>query len=297
MFEPRRLNLHGHEVIYRTAGSGPPVVLIHGMVNSSRHWEQVALRLADDYTVIAPDLIGHGDSATPRGDYSLGAHAAVIRDLLAAIGVERATVVGHSLGGGVAMQFFWQFPQHVERLALVSSGGLGPEVSPLLRSAALPGASALLWLVAHPRLVEGLSVLGERMSKRGVYVRAIARALRPLSVAGAREAFLHTLRSVIDVRGQRVSALDRLYLLDGFPALIVWGGRDHTIPIEHGRRAQTLAPGSRFEILPRAAHFPHLEDPEGLARVLRDFMETTEPVSIEAGDWGGWVDHRQLVRR
>ena len=127
--------------IYRAAGSGPPVVLIHGMVNSSRHWREVALRLAERHTVIAPDLIGHGDSATPRGDYSLGAHAAAIRDLLVAIGVEPATIVGHSLGGGVAMQFFWQFPERVERLALVSSGGLGPEVSPMLRGAALPGAA------------------------------------------------------------------------------------------------------------------------------------------------------------
>ena len=95
LFDEWEIELHGHRVIYRIAGDGQPVVLIHGMVNSSRHWEQVAVRLADEYTVIAPDLIGHGDSATPRGDYSLGAHAAVIRDLLAAIGVERSTVVGH----------------------------------------------------------------------------------------------------------------------------------------------------------------------------------------------------------
>src|SRR6188508_937388 len=149
-FVPWEMELHGHRVIYRIAGSGPPVVLIHGMVNSSRHWERVALRLATDHTVIAPDLIGHGDSATPRGDYSLGAHAAVIRDLLAVIEVERASIVGHSLGGGVAMQFFYQFPQRVERLALVSSGGLGRDVSPLLRTAALPGASVGLWVVAHP---------------------------------------------------------------------------------------------------------------------------------------------------
>src|ERR687884_200180 len=150
-FDAWQMQLHGHRVIYRIAGSGPPVVLIHGMVNSSRHWEQVALNLADDYTVIAPDLIGHGDSAAPRGDYSLGAHAASIRDLLAAIGTERATVVGHSLGGGVAMQFFYQFPQRVERLVLISSGGLGHEVSPLLRTAALPGVSPLLALAAHRR--------------------------------------------------------------------------------------------------------------------------------------------------
>src|SRR5215213_3725756 len=152
-FDAWQVELHGHRAIYRIAGSGPPVVLIHGMVNSSRHWEDVALRLADRYTLIAPDLIGHGDSATPRGDYSLGAHAASIRDLLAVLGVDHATIVGHSLGGGVAMQFFYQFPQRTERMILISSGGLGREVSPLLRGAALPGSAALLRLATRPRLV------------------------------------------------------------------------------------------------------------------------------------------------
>jgi pimeloyl-ACP methyl ester carboxylesterase len=283
-------------VIYRIAGSGPPVVLIHGMVNSSRHWEEVALQLADSYTVVAPDLIGHGDSATPRGDYSLGAHAAVIRDLLAAIGIDRATLVGHSLGGGVAMVFFYQFPQRTERLVLVSSGGLGPEVSPLLRSAALPGASALLSAVAHPRLVNRIAEAGDRMrergSSRGVYLQAIARAMRPLERPGAREAFLQTLRAVIDAKGQRVSARDRLYLLDAMPTMIVWGERDNTIPLEHGLYAHRAVPGSRFETLPRAAHFPHLEDPHGLAAVLRDFLDTTEPARLEDADWGGVIARR-----
>ena len=282
--------------MYRTAGVGPPVVLIHGMVNSSRHWESVALRLANDYTVVAPDLIGHGDSATPRGDYSLGAHAAAIRDLLAAIGIDRATIVGHSLGGGVAMQFFWQFPERTERLALVSSGGLGHDVSPLLRSAAVPGASPLLRVAANRRVVSAIDAVGgylrERGSGTGVYVQAIARALRPLERQGAREAFLQTLRSVIDVRGQRVSARDRLHLLDGFPTLIVWGGRDQTIPISHGLDAHAAVPGSRFETLPAAAHFPHLEDPDGLAAVLRDFLETTRPARIDHADWGNRVNAR-----
>jgi pimeloyl-ACP methyl ester carboxylesterase len=277
------------------------VVLIHGMVNSSRHWESVALRLADAYTVIAPDLIGHGDSATPRGDYSLGAHAASIRDVLAAIGVDRATIVGHSLGGGVAMQFFYQFPQRTERLVLVSSGGLGHEVSPLLRSAALPGASTLLALAAHRFLLSTLRRTGMRLeqrgSEKGVYLRAIARALQPLERRGAREAFLQTLRSVIDVRGQRVSARDRLYLLSSTPTLIIWGERDHTIPLSHGRNAHEAIPGSRFETLPRAAHFPNLEDPEGLAAVLRDFLASTEPAPIDDADWGGLVARRSPRRR
>jgi pimeloyl-ACP methyl ester carboxylesterase len=299
-FEARQIELHGHRAIYRVAGSGPPVVLIHGMVNSSRHWSEVALRLAGSYTVIAPDLIGHGDSAAVRGDYSLGAHAASIRDLLAVIGIDRATIVGHSLGGGVAMQFFYQFPQRTERLALISSGGLGRDVSPMLRGAALPGAAALVWLAAHPRLIEALERAGERMGARGprkgVYLRAIARALRPLATPGARAAFLQTLRSVIDVRGQRVSARDRLYLLRPMPTLIVWGERDNTIPLAHGREAHEAIPGSRFETLPRAAHFPHLEDPEGLADVLRDFLETTEPLRIEDRSWGEIVGRRTYSR-
>jgi pimeloyl-ACP methyl ester carboxylesterase len=300
-FDAWEIELHGHQVIYRMAGSRPPVVLIHGMVNSSRHFEEVALRLAGDYTVIAPDLIGHGDTAAVRGDYSLGAHAASIRDLLAAIGIERATIVGHSLGGGVAMQFFYQFPQRVERLVLVSSGGLGREVSPMLRGAALPGASALLWLAAHPRLLDALTDVAELLRRRGsqndVYVRATVRALRPLQQPGAREAFLQTLRSVIDARGQRVNARDRLYLLTGFPMLLVWGERDNTIPLAHGRAAHEAIPGSRFETLPKAAHFPHLEDPEGLARVLGEFIEATEPGWIEDGDWGELVRRRSPRRR
>src|SRR5207248_8332591 len=143
-------------------------VLIHGMLNSSRHWEAVALRLAAEHTVIAPDLIGHGDSATPRGDYSIGAHAAVIRDLITLIGIERATIVGHSLGGGIAMQFFYQFPQRTERLILVSSGGLGHEVSPMLRSAAIPGISGLIWAAAHPRVLGALWRAGQRLRERGI---------------------------------------------------------------------------------------------------------------------------------
>jgi pimeloyl-ACP methyl ester carboxylesterase len=301
-FEEWEIALHGRRVIYRIAGSGPPVVLIHGMLNSSRHWQAIADRLADDHTVVAPDLIGHGDSAAPRGDYSLGAHAASIRDLLAAIGIERATIVGHSLGGGVAMQFFYQFPQRVERLALISSGGLGREVSPMLRTAALPGVSGLLSVTINPRVTGALRGGGTRLRSMGLgggaYLEAIARALRPLETADAREAFLQTLRSVIDVRGQRVSATDRLYLLESMPTLIVWGERDHTIPIEHGRRAHQAIPASHFKTLPSAAHFPNLEDPDGLADALLDFIAATEPAALEATeDWGAVLSGHSAPRR
>jgi pimeloyl-ACP methyl ester carboxylesterase len=295
-FDAHEVDLHGHRAVYRSVGSGPTVVLIHGMVNSSRHWEAVALRLADAHHVVAPDLIGHGDSATPRGDYSLGAHAASIRDLLTTIGVDRATIVGHSLGGGVAMQFFYQFPQRTERLALVSSGGLGHEVSPLLRGAALPGAHMLLRLATRRRVVDALAGAGGRLRDRGnskgVYLEAVARALRPLQDPGSRRAFLETLRAVIDVQGQRVGARDRLYLLGDMQTLIVWGERDRTIPVTHGLEAAAAIPHCRFETLARAAHFPHLEDPDGLAGVLRAWLATTEPATIHDSDWGEVIVQR-----
>jgi pimeloyl-ACP methyl ester carboxylesterase len=300
-FEVHEANLHGHRAVYRVMGSGPNLVLIHGMINSSRHWEEVARRLAGSYRVIAPDLIGHGDAATPRGDYSLGAHAASIRDLLTTIGVEGATIVGHSLGGGVAMQFFYQFPQRTERLVLISSGGLGHSVSPLLRGAALPGSAALLRLATRPQVVGALAAAGARLRSKGnttgVYLQAVARALGPLQEPGSRRAFLQTLRSVIDVQGQKVSARDRLYLLGEMPTLIVWGERDRTIPLAHGLEAQHSVPNCRFETLPRAAHFPNLEDPEGLAAVLGDFMATTSPAHIVDSQWRDVIGRRARLRR
>jgi pimeloyl-ACP methyl ester carboxylesterase len=199
------------------------------------------------------------------------------------------------------MQFFWQFPERVERLVLVSSGGLGAEVSPLLRGAALPGAALAVRLASNPKalaaLTELAALLDRRGSRKGGYVRAVVRALRPLHHPGARKAFLETLRSVIDVRGQRVSAVDRLYLLGPVPTMVVWGERDNTIPLAHGREAHELIPNSRFETLPRAAHFPHLEDPDGLARLLADFLAGTEPHRLDDRDWSELVGSRAAHRR
>lgn len=300
-FPAWKLQLHGHEVIYRTAGEGPPVVLVHGMLNSSLHFKKVALRLAERHTVIVPDLIGHGDSATPRGDYSIGAHAAVIRDLLSAIGVERASIVGHSLGGGIAMQYFWQFPERVERLALISSGGLGRDVGPLLRIAALPGASAGLWLASNERTLRAIDSAVAELDRRGnrasVYLRQIVRALRPLERPGARQAFLQTLRSVIDPGGQHVSARDRLYLLGPIATLVVWGERDGMIPIEHGREASAEIPHSRFESLPGAGHFPHLDSPDALSDVLIAWLASTEASHLGAAEWAELVNSRTVRSR
>jgi pimeloyl-ACP methyl ester carboxylesterase len=273
------LRLHGHPVAYHASGSGPVLLLVHGITSNADTWRDVVPALAEDHTVVAPDLLGHGGSAKPRGDYSLGAYASGLRDLMAALGHERATVVGHSMGGGIAMQLAYQFPERVERLALVSSGGLGREVGFALRAATLPGAEWVLpWLVRRgPREVLGagaqlLAFLGLRTQAD---VRGTALGLRSLRDDEARRAFLHTARSILEPAGQRVSAADRLYLAESMPTLIVWGERDPMIPADHGRAAHAAIRHSRLELFPGAGHYPFAEDPERFVAVLRDFMATT----------------------
>jgi pimeloyl-ACP methyl ester carboxylesterase len=274
------IELHGHRCSYRTGGRGPVLVLLHGITNSSASWVPVLDRLAQHFTVIAPDLLGHGDSAKPRGDYSLGASASLLRDLLLALGHEHATIVGHSLGGGIAMQFSYQFPERVERLVLVSSGGLGRQVTPVLRAAALPGAELVLPLLASEPLVNAGTKIGGWIGSLGLRlgadITAMAQGFASLHDNDARRAFVHTTRSVIDIGGQRVNATDKLYLAQAVPTLIVWGDRDPIIPARHGIRAHEAMPGSRLRVFEGAGHFPHHDDPVGFATVITEFVQSTD---------------------
>jgi pimeloyl-ACP methyl ester carboxylesterase len=241
--------------------------------------------LAEHYDVIAPDLLGHGRSAKPRGDYSLGAYASGLRDLLVALEVPSATVVGHSLGGGVAMQFAYQFPERVERLVLVDSGGLGAEVSLVLRAATLPGAEYVLPLLASAPLRGAGALAGSVLGRVGLSasadVKGMAEGFDSLGDASARRAFVHTARSVIDPTGQRVDATDRLYLAEHVPSLIVWGERDRMIPVKHGREAHERMPNSRFEVFDGAGHFPFNDDPDRFVALLHEFIATTVPACFD----------------
>ena len=286
--EARQVMLHGHRVQCTIAGSGPVVGLIHGIASTSESWREVVPLLAERFTVITSDLMGHGQSAKPKGDYSLGAYASGIRDLLAVLGFERGTVVGHSLGGGIAMQFAYMYPEYTERLVLISSGGLGREVNPLLRAATLPGSEIVLPLIARDFLRNAGAWVAESVGKLGVKIASdlaeFTRSWASLQDPDSRAAFLHTVRNVIDLEGQRISATDRLYLAEQMPTMIIWGDQDPVIPVQHGRDAHELIPNSRYLELPGAGHWPMLDEPERLARELTDFIKTTEPYefSVEA---------------
>jgi len=281
--------LHGHRVRFHRSGEGPLLVLLHGIASTADTWSPVVAGLAAHHTVIAPDLLGHGQSAKPRGDYSLGAYASGVRDLIAALGYDRATVVGHSLGGGIAMQFAYQFPERVERLVLIASGGLGREVHPILRAATLPGSELVLALVGGAWVRATGGAVGATLARLGLRtgedLAGVTTGIGSLADAGARSAFVHTARAAIDAGGQRVSATDRLYLAAKLPTLIVWGERDPIIPADHGRAAHAAIPGSRLEIFEGAGHFPHREHPVRFVSALEDFVRTTEPARIADEEW------------
>lgn len=278
--------IHGHDVGYRRGGEGETVLLLHGLAGSSLTWRAVMPALSRDFDVIAPDLLGHGESAKPMGDYSLGAFASGLRDFLAALDVPRATILGQSFGGGVAMQLAYQHPELCDRLVLVSSGGLGREVSWLLRLLTLPGAEHLMPLI-FPRLVASRGGdVGRLLGHVGVRAPNLAEMWRAYaSLAGAenRKAFVRTIRGVIEPGGQTVSALDRLYLASHLPTLIVWGDRDPIIPVRHAQTAHEAIPGSRLAILEGVGHFPHVEAPEQFLSVLTDFLESTTAGPAEPG--------------
>ncbi|CAN5680782.1 alpha/beta fold hydrolase [soil metagenome] len=279
--ERTTISLHGHDLFYRRAGSGPLLLLVHGMAGSSATWQPVIEELAEHFTVVAPDLPGHGRSDKPRGDYSLGAYASVLRDLLHHLGLGPATVVGQSLGGGITMQFAYQYPEQCERLVLVGSGGLGDEVSPLLRALTLPGVEYVMPVAFVPVIGDAVTGAARLLGKVGLRpspeVVQMWLAYSSLADGDTRTAFLHTLRSVVDHKGQRVSALDKIYLAEQLPTLIVWGDEDRIIPVQHAYDAHRAIPDSRLEVFEGCGHFLHAEEPARFARLLRDFVATTVP--------------------
>jgi pimeloyl-ACP methyl ester carboxylesterase len=281
------VSIHGHDMAYRMEGQGPALLLLHGIAGSSRTWRDVIPRLTDRFKVIAPDLIGHGQSGKAVGDYSLGAFASGIRDLLEVLDIDRASVIGQSFGGGVAMQLAYQHPELCQRLILVDSGGLGREVNWMLRFMTLPGSEYVMPVIFPGFVRDWGDSLFRTINNRGIRLGRIAEmwsAYASLAEAENRQAFARTIKSVIDPGGQTVSAMDRLYLASPMPTLIVWGDRDDIIPVSHAYAAHEAMPGSRLVIIEGVGHFPQIEVPEQFVDALVDFIDSTEPARLGTED-------------
>jgi pimeloyl-ACP methyl ester carboxylesterase len=275
--------IHGYRRAFRVAGEGPAILLIHGIGDNSATWEDVQTKLAQRFTVIAPDLLGHGRSDKPRADYSVAAYANGMRDLLAVLDIERVTVIGHSLGGGVTMQFAYQYPQLVERIVLVGTGGVTKDVHFALRLASLPMGSEALALLRLPGALPAMQVFGRVVgtilgsTKFGRDLPDVLRVLAELPEPTASSAFSRTLRAVVDWRGQVVTMLDRCYLTQSVPVQLIWGEDDSVIPVNHAQMAHAAMPGSQLEIFENSGHFPFHDDPDRFVEVVEKFIDSTEP--------------------
>ena len=283
-YEPQFVTIHGHRRAYVKAGTGPVVLLLHGLGCDHTTWLPVIESLSRRYTVIAPDLLGHGLSDKPRADYSVGGYANGMRDLITVLGIDKVTVIGHSFGGGVAMQFAYQFPERTERLMLVSSGGLGPEViagDPGDHHARLPrghgGADPARR--AARRASPGCTLSRHCRSRRPATSTRWRRSSTSFKDPGARHAIRHVVRAVVDWRGQIVTMTDRAYLTDELPMWVVWGRDDRVIPVRHANNAASIAPRARVEVIADAGHFPHKDHPHRFAAVVHEFIRSTAPAT------------------
>lgn len=271
--------LHNDVLRFVDVGEGPPVVLVHGLLGSHESWAPQIDRLAEKYRVVAPDLFGHGQSDKPAGDYSLSSHAATLRDLIDHLGISSAAFAGHSLGGGIVMQLLYLFPERVNRLCLVSSGGLGPEVSLFLKAATLPGSELVLPVLASDWLRRNTESALKKLDRLGLPVQPSPsaaetwRSLATVSDKSSRTAFLASTRAVVGLRGQTVSAKQHFEKFESLPSLLVWGARDRMIPAWHAENLRDAVPHSHVEIFSRAGHFPQLDEPESFFRVLDRFLD------------------------
>lgn len=285
--------IHGYRRAFRIQGSGPALLLLHGLACDSSTWLPVMDQLAKRFTVIAPDLLGHGESDKPDADYSLGGYANGMRDLLTILGIDRATVVGHSFGGGVAMQFAYQFPERTERVVLISAGGLGREVTPMIRFLTVPGSSAALQLATfrpwRPWVSKSLGLMSHLPLSLTRDLDEVARIYESLGDTATRAAVQRLTSHVLDWRGQYVTIRDRGYLARLMPVMVIWGRDDHVLPASHAHAAPTDF--SDVHVLDDSGHFPHKDHPDEVVRLLNEFVDTHPAAVYNRQEW------RSLMRR
>jgi pimeloyl-ACP methyl ester carboxylesterase len=259
----RTTTVAGVRICYQEAGppDGPVVILVHGLLSDSETWSgTIGPLAARGLRVIAVDLVGHGGSDAPRCPYLLDDFAEFLDGFFDALGLDSATICGHSLGGAIAVHFGYHYPKRIERLVLVSAGGLGKEVNLALRALSIRGAEALTgavlgrrpvqWLLRRQWIYRALRLRPERLAN-------FRRVGRSLMLRDRRQAFFASLRGVIRPSGQRGSFLEMKYLADHVPTLLVWSERDAIIPVRHAHATHEHLPGSRLVVLPGSTHEPH----------------------------------------
>jgi pimeloyl-ACP methyl ester carboxylesterase len=274
--EKRDVEVEGLPIRYLTVGSGPPLVLLHGAGDNSLDWRWIISDLAATHRVYAPDLPGSPDSARPAVDYSPAFFERSVVAFVDALDMGRATFVGNSLGGLIALRLALSEPARVTGLVLVDSAGLGREVNPAFTSVNVPGpfeAAIPFWRTpvgAYQRAWGRTALLFAHPPgsvPRGWLAEQCRLALWP----GYLEAHLATLRALVGPLGQREVLVDRLPSLK-IPTLVVWGARDRVFPESQARDAVAHLPEGSLALIPDCGHMPHVECPDRFLAALDEFL-------------------------
>lgn len=251
-----------------------PVILLHGLGGFVESWLSCFPALAKHHQVYALDLPGHGRTDKPaERSYRLVEFAHFVKGFLAAVGLERVCLVGHSLGGAIAAQFTLLFPSLVEKLVLVSSGGLGPELGLGLRLQALPLLGEILSLPVRPWMERGAHMLVH--DPACLTPELIELGYRIVTLPGAARAHLQALRANVNAAGQLPSQYGPI--VQGLPsiaipALVIWGRQDQLVPVEHAQVAAQRLPHVQVRILENCGHIPMLEQPQVFGEAVCEFL-------------------------
>lgn len=280
------VQVNGKEVAYRkTPGEGQPLVLIHGIGSSSHTWNQaIKLLKTQGRPILALDLPGHGRSAINTGKQSLENFVQAVAAVLEEENIERAHLVGHSLGGGVALAFTEEHPHRWNTLTLAAAGGLGNSTSPLLRAGLLPGSHVAMRVAFSSASVQATKTLSRALRQVGVapyqLSEGVLEVFEHLSEHEHQAAFLETLHGVLGYAGQKVSALDKLSQLDGKRVSLIWCEKDPVVPAGHGIRANELLKGSTLVILKGTSHEPHNHEPGTFADLVKATADNYEKAHV-----------------
>ncbi|MEE9284685.1 MAG: alpha/beta fold hydrolase [Dehalococcoidia bacterium] len=273
--EDRYTSVDGHRLRYWDEGSGPPLLLLHGLGNSTLVWHQAMAGLAQRFRVVAVDLPGHGYSDMPRGHFPLSEAAGLVALFMRQVGAERFHVAGNSMGGVIALELGLGYPQRVTGLVLVDSAGLGRSIAWILRILSLPGIGEYL---DRPSPKQVRQLLRTILYDPGLISDALVDEMyRQRSRPGAAKWLLRFLRTGVNVAGQRrsIQRQDQLHRLRP-PLLILWGRQDRIVPVAHAHAAAARQPAARLHVFDRCGHWPQMEHTDEFIRVVSNFLHAAE---------------------
>lgn len=270
------VTIDGVTLHYMHAGSGRPLVMLHGMGASSVAWRDNILPLSRHFSVYALDAPAHGDSDASVPDYAPKAMARLLVRFLEELGLTGSVLIGNSMGGGLAALAAYEAPHMVDGLVLVATVGITPKIPLFIKLATVPILGEVLWLRALPRDQALLRVIfnDPRFAEKELAEELARTRNRP----GAKLAVLKALRAGVGFSGLKPDTLMVPKLATMLiPVVVVWGAQDRIMPVDLGYQAKKLMPAWDLHIFDQCGHWPQMEKAEEFNKLVKSFVSARLP--------------------